>query len=72
MHDVRRYATQFEEVDKAIADFFPRFESTLNTIPKVSDIMVEKLFSEIGVIRRFSNADKLASFAGKSDDKPSR
>ncbi len=62
MRDVRHYVTQLEEVDKAIADFFPRFECTLNTIPGVSNTTVAKLLSEIEDIRRFPNADKLANF----------
>lgn len=33
MRDVRHYVTQLEEIGKANADFFPRFECTLNTIP---------------------------------------
>ena len=37
---VRHYAAQLEEVDKAISDFLPRFECTLNTIPGVNDITV--------------------------------
>ncbi len=52
MRDVRHYVNQLEEIDKAIADFLPRFECTLNTIPGVSDITVAKLLSEIGDIRR--------------------
>ena len=69
-------------MDKAISDFLPRFECTLNTIPGVNDITVAKLLSEIGDIRRFPNADKLANFAGvapvrfssagKGGDKPSK
>lgn len=82
VRDVRHYVTQLEEVDKAIADFLPRFECTLNTIPGVSDTTVAKLLAEIGDIRRFPNADMLANFAGiapvnfssagKGDDKPSK
>lgn len=82
VRDVRHYVAQLEEVDKAIAEFLPRFECTLNTIPGVSDTTVAKLLSEIGDIRRFPNADKLANFAGiapvnfssagKGDDKPSK
>ena len=87
VRDVKHYATQLEEVDKAISEFLPRFECTLNTIPGVNDITVAKLLSEIGDIRRFPNADKkelkfLAYFAGiapvrfssagKGDDKPSK
>lgn len=82
VRDVRHYVTQLEKVDKAIADFLPRFGCTLNTIPGVSDTTVAKLPSEIGDIRRFSNANKLASFAGvapvkflssgKGNDKPSK
>lgn len=64
VRDVRHYVTQLEEVDKAIADFLPRFECTLNTIPGVSDTTVAKMLSEIGDIRRFLNANKLANFAG--------
>ena len=80
--DVKHYVTQLEEVDKAIRDFLPRFECTLNTIPGISDTTMAKLLSEIGDIRRFPNADKLANFAGvapvnfssagKGDDKPSK
>ena len=82
VRDVKHYVTQLEEVDKAIRDFLPRFECTLNTIPGISDTTMAKLLSEIGDIRRFSNADKLANFAGvapvnfsssgKGDDKPSK
>lgn len=82
VRDVRHYVNQFEEVDRAIADFLPRFECTLNTIPGVSDTTIAKLLSEIGDIRRFPNANKLANFAGiapvkfsssgKGDDKPSK
>lgn len=64
VRDVRHYATQLEKVDKVIANFLPSFECTLNTIPSVSDTTVAKLLSEIGDIRRFLNADKLANFAG--------
>lgn len=48
--DARHYVAQIEEVDKAIADFLPRFDCTLNTIPGVSDTIVAKLLSEIGNI----------------------
>lgn len=82
VRDVRHYVNQLEEVDRAIADFLPRFECTLNTIPGVSDTTIAKLLSEIGDIRRFPNANKLANFAGiapvkfsssgKGDDKPSK
>lgn len=82
MRDVKHYVAQLEEVDKAISDFLPRFECTLNTIPGISDTTMAKLLSEIGDIRRFPNADKLANFAGvapvnfssagKGDDKPSK
>lgn len=80
--DVRHYVEQLEAVDKSIADFLPRFECPLNTIPGVSDTTVAKLLSEIGDIRRFPNADKVANFAGiapvnfssagKGDDKHSK
>ena len=33
VQDVQHYATQLEEVEKAISEFLPRFECTLNTIP---------------------------------------
>lgn len=38
--DVRHYVAQIEKVDKAVADFLPRFEYTLNTIAGVSDTTV--------------------------------
>ncbi|MDE6747588.1 MAG: transposase, partial [Lachnospiraceae bacterium] len=46
VQDVQHYATQLEEVEKAISEFLPRFECTLNTIPGVNDITVAKLLSE--------------------------
>ena len=80
--DVRHYVSQLEEVEKAISDFLPWFECTLNTIPGINDTTVANLLSQIGDIRRFPNADKLANFAGiapvnfsssgKGDDKPSK
>ena len=56
VRDVQHYAAQLEEVEKAISEFLPRFECTLNTIPGINDITVAKLLSEIGDIRRFSDA----------------
>lgn len=80
--DVQHYSEQLREVEKAISNFLPKFECTLNTIPGVNDTTVAKLLSEIGDIRRFPSADKLANFAGiapvnfssagKGNDKPSR
>ena len=82
VQDVRHYAAQLEEINKAISEFLPRFECTLNTISGINDITVAKLLSEIGDIRGFPNADKLENFAGvapvkfsssgKGDDKPSK
>ena len=53
--------TQLEEVDKAISDFLPRFECTLNNIPGVNDITVAKLLSEI----KIANLDPHLQTAGQ-------
>lgn len=77
-HGIKAEATQ--KCITSISESLPRFECTLNTMPGVNDITVAKLLSEIGDIRRFSNVDKRAnfagiapvrfSFAGKGDDNP--
>ena len=40
------------------------FDYKLTTLPGVGSAIAGKLIAEIGDIRRFPNADKLASFAG--------
>lgn len=54
IRDVRHYAIPLEAVYKAINDFPPRFECTLNTIPDASDNTIAKLLSKIGDIQKIS------------------
>ena len=55
--DLQHYDKQLAEVDKMLG-------CTLTTIPGVNVITAVKILSEIGDIKRFSNANKLAQFAG--------
>jgi len=55
--DLQHYDKQLAEVDKML-------NCTLTTIPGVNVITAVKILSEIGDIKRFSNANKLAQFAG--------
>jgi transposase len=80
--DLRHYNQQLAEIEQAIEELLPVFECTLMTMPGIDIITASKMLSEIGNINRFSNADKLAKFAGiapvnfssagKGNDKPSK
>lgn len=52
------------EVDKMLTKMYEMFNCTLTTIPGVNVITAVKILSEIGDIKRFSNQNKLAQFAG--------
>ena len=62
--DLQHYDKQLAEVDKMLEKMYDMLHCTLTTIPGVSIITAVKILSEIGDIKRFGNANKLAQFAG--------
>ena len=64
---VRNLKHQKEElagVDEEIEKILRTFDYKLTSMPGIGITVASKLIAEIGDIRRFSNADKLARFAG--------
>lgn len=64
---VRNLEHQKEElagVDEEIEKILLTFDYKLTSMPGIGITVASKLIAEIGDIRRFSNADKLARFAG--------
>ena len=62
--DLQHYDKQLAEVDQMLEQMYQMFHCTLTTIPGVNVITAVKILSEIGDIKRFGNANKLAQFAG--------
>ena len=62
--DLQHYDSQLAEVDKMLEQMYKMLGCTLTTIPGVNVITAVKILSEIGDIKRFPNANKLAQFAG--------
>ena len=62
--DLQHYDSQLAEVDKMLEQMYKMLGCTLTTIPSVNVITAVKILAEIGDIKRFSNANKLAQFAG--------
>ena len=62
--DLQHYESQLAEVDKMLEKMYKMLGCTLTTIPGVNVITAVKILAEIGDIKRFSNANKLAHFAG--------
>lgn len=55
---------ELDKVDKMLEKMYKDLGCTLTTIPGVNVITAVKILSEIGDIKRFGNANKLAQFAG--------
>ena len=62
--DLQHYDTQLAEVDKMLEQMYQMLGCTLTTIPGVNIITAVKILAEIGDVKRFGNANKLAQFAG--------
>lgn len=62
--DLQHYNDQLEKVDKELEVMYHSLGCTLTTIPGVNITTAVKMLAEIGDINRFSNASKLAQFAG--------
>ena len=64
VRDLQHYNKELDKVDEMLEKMYKDLGCTLTTIPGVNVITAVKILSEIGDIKRFSNANKLAQFAG--------
>ena len=64
VRDLQHYNEELDKVDEMLEKMYKDLGCTLTTIPGVNVITAVKILSEIGDIKRFSNANKLAQFAG--------
>lgn len=55
---------QLNELDVEIEAYYQRFDSTIDTVPGVGQVLGAIILSEIGDISRFSEPAKLVAFAG--------
>lgn len=62
--DLQHYNAQLETVDSELEKIYHSLGCTLTTIPGINITTAVKMLAEIGDIKRFSNASKLAQFAG--------
>lgn len=64
VRDLEHRAVELAQIDTEIEKMLKSFDYKLTTMPSVGDAIASKLIAEIGDIRHFPNADKLACFAG--------
>jgi len=64
VRDLEHQAVELAQIEAEIEKMLACFEYKLTTLPGVGNAIASKLIAEIGDIRRFPNADKLACFAG--------
>ena len=64
VRDLEHQKEELAGLDKEIEKILLSFDYKLTSIPGIGTSIASKLIAEIGDIRRFSNADKLARFAG--------
>ena len=64
VYDLEYQAIALSKLETEIEKVLATFDLKLTTFPGVGIAMASKLIAEIGDIRRFPNADKLARFAG--------
>ena len=64
VRDLQHYNKELNKVDEMLEKMYKDLNCTLTTIPGVNLITAVKILSEIGDIKRFGNANKLAQFAG--------
>lgn len=62
--DLQHYEKQLQEVDLELEKLYHSLGFTITTIPGINITTAVKMLAEIGDINRFSNASKLAQFAG--------
>ncbi len=64
VRDLEHQAVELAQIETEIEKMLGAFDYKLTTMPGVGNAIASKLIAEIGDIRRFPNADKLACFAG--------
>ncbi len=64
VQEIRYKHASIEEVDNQLAIILPQTGYKLETMPGINLNTASHIIAEIGDIQRFSNADKLARFAG--------
>lgn len=64
VRDLEHQVVELAQIDAEIEKMLKSFDYKLTTMPGVGNAVASKLIAEIGDIRRFPNADKLACFAG--------
>lgn len=64
VRDLRHAKEELEKVEKEIIQLMKILGYKLETMPGIDTITAARIVAEIGDINRFSNADKLARFAG--------
>jgi len=64
VRDLEHQVVELAQIESEIEKILDTFDMKLTTIPGVGTAIASKLIAEIGDIRRFPNADKLARFAG--------
>ena len=62
--DIQHYDKQLAEVEEMLKKMYKMLGCTLTTIPGGEVATAVKILAEIGDIKRFPNANKLAQFAG--------
>ncbi|SDM78259.1 Transposase [Dendrosporobacter quercicolus] len=62
--EIRYKCEAIKEVEQQLQHILPHTGYQLETMPGINLITASRIISEIGDIHRFSNADKLARFAG--------
>ncbi len=55
---------EIETIDNNIADLMSKLDYLLETMPGIGNVLAAQLVAEIGDIRRFDSAHKLAKYAG--------
>ncbi|MBQ9037492.1 MAG: IS110 family transposase [Erysipelotrichaceae bacterium] len=56
--------SKITDIDTLIIDIYKDVDSHIHTVPGIGTVTAAGIFSEIGNISRFSNADQLVAFAG--------
>ena len=64
VRDLEHQVIELAKIESEIEKVLKTFDLKLTTLPGVGTAIASKLIAEIGNISRFSNADKLARFAG--------
>lgn len=66
IRSLRFYKDEMDKLERTMKELISRLDYKLETMPGISTVTAAQLIPEIGDINRFSNADKLAKYAGIS------